>query len=164
MADLEDTLEEPAEQLWEQLDDIHAGMLGVEGSGQHMQPMAPQLDRDANIIWFYSRRDSDLARAAGGGSRAHFCVIGKDHDYHACLSGTLRQVDEGAPVDRFWSPVVAAWFEGKHDPALTMLELDLEEAAIWASPSSALAFGWEILKANLTDEEPDVGVKTNISF
>ena len=35
MADLDKARTEPAEQLWEELADIHAGMLGVEGSGQH---------------------------------------------------------------------------------------------------------------------------------
>ena len=41
MADLKAARDKPAEQLWDQLKDIKAGMLGVEGSGQHLQPMAP---------------------------------------------------------------------------------------------------------------------------
>ena len=163
MADLDKARSEPEEQLWEQLDDVHAGMLGVEGSGQHMQPMAPQLDREAGTIWFYTRNDSDLAKAAGGGAKAHFCVIGKDHDYHACISGPLRQTADRAKIDQFWSPVVAAWFEGgKDDPALTMLALSMEEAAIWASSSNPITFGWEIAMANLSNDQPDVGVRTHI--
>ena len=165
MADLEKARSEPKEQLWDQVDDIHAGMLGVEGFGQHMQPMAPQVDRDASTIWFYTRKDSDLAKAAGDGAKAHFCVVGKSHDYHACMSGSLRQTEDRAKIDQFWSPIVEAWFEGgKDDPALTMLALSLEEAAIWASSANPITFGWEIAKANLTDDQPDVGVKTHVNF
>jgi general stress protein 26 len=164
MADLDKTRSAAVEQLWDELDKVHAGMLGVEGSGQHMQPMAPQLDPEGRRIWFFSRDDSDLARAAGSGAKAHFCVIGEDHDYHACLSGALRQNRDQARIDAFWSPVVAAWFEGgKADPALTLLELELSDAAIWAS-SNPIRFGWEIAKANVTEGEPDVGVRTHVRF
>jgi hypothetical protein len=34
------TEEQPEQQLWEQLDKVRAGMLGIEGSHSHMQPMA----------------------------------------------------------------------------------------------------------------------------
>ena len=63
MADLEKARSEPKEQLWDQLDDVHAGVLGVEGFGQHMRPMAPQLDREAGTNWFYTRKHSDRAKA-----------------------------------------------------------------------------------------------------
>jgi general stress protein 26 len=61
--------------------------------------------------------------------------------------------------------VVSAWYDkGKDDPSLIVLEFTPETAGIWASTDSALRFGWEIAKANLTDSEPDVGVKTEVRF
>ena len=60
---------------------------------------------------------------------------------------------------------MAAWFEGgKEDPALTMLQLKLDDVAIWASTNSTLKFGWEIAKANLTGKEPELGYHTKISL
>lgn len=165
MADVEKTKQDPVGQLWEQLGEIHAGMLGVEGSAQHMQPMAPQLDPKAKTIWFFTKKSSDLVRAVGTGNRGQFCIVGKDHDYHACLSGTIKQNTSQEKVDELWSPVTNAWFEnGKDDPELALLEMTLYDAAIWASSSSALTFGWEIAKANITDSEPDIGVRTLINF
>jgi general stress protein 26 len=165
MVDLKKTQSNPEEQFWDELDGVHAGMLGVEGSGQHMQPMAPELDRKANTIWFFSRRDSDLVKALKGGAKAHFCVVGKNQDYHACMSGTLAENPDRSKIDQYWSQVVAAWFaKGKEDPSLTLLEFKLNDAAIWASSSNAIKFGWEIAKANMTGEEPDVGVRAHIRF
>lgn len=165
MADLKDAREKPADQLWDQIDDVKAGMLGVEGSGQHMQPMAPQLDRDANKIWFFTKKSSDLLKAVGDGAKAHFCVVGEHHDYHACLAGRLRENRDAAKIDEYWNPVVAAWYpEGKDDPDMTLLELSLEDAAIWASKGNPILFGWEIAKANATHEEPDLGVRNHIAF
>ncbi len=165
MADLDRARNQPEEQLWDQIDDVHAGMLGVEGSGQHMQPMAPQPDRDNKKIWFFTRRDSDLVSTLGQSAKAHFCIIGDDHDYHACLAGSLRRSTDRRRIERFWNPVVAAWFDGgQDDPDLVLLEFDLSDAAVWVSSSNPLRFGWQIVKANLTSDEPDLGVQTRITF
>ena len=154
MSSLRQARENPKEQLFDEIDKIHAGMLGVEGTHMHMQPMAPQLDRQTNTVGFFT------------GARAHFCVVGKDHDYHACLAGRLEVRKDPVKIDEYWSSVVEAWFDhGKDDPKLTMLALHLDDAEIWASTGSSLKFGWEIAKANFNpDEEPDVGVKTRVTF
>ncbi len=165
MVDLSKTKNDPLQQLWDILEDTRAGMLGVEDSDQHMQPMAPQLEKESNSIWFYARSDSDLVKAVRTSDRASFCVISKDHDYHASLTGLISENKSRAHIDKFWSPMVSAWFEnGKDDPTLTMLQLKLDDAAIWASSNSTLRFGWEMAKANLTGKEPDLGVHTHISL
>lgn len=165
MADLAKAKNDPLQQLWDVMEDVHAGMLGVEELGQHMQPMAPFIEKETNTVWFYTRDDSQLVQAARTGERAHFCIIGKDHDYHACLAGTIDEVDSPEHVDKYWSPMVAAWFEGgKDDPHLTMLRLQLDDVAIWASSNSTLRFGWEMAKANLTGKEPDLGYHTQFAL
>ena len=166
MSNLTRARENPREQLFDEIDRIHAGMLGVEGSHMHMQPMAPQLDRESATIWFFTRNDTEIATTAASGARAHFCVVGKDHDYHACVTGRLSVRKDPVKIDEYWSSVVEAWFEnGKDDPALTMLALEMDDAEIWASTGSTLKFGWEIAKANIKpEEEPDVGVKAHVTF
>jgi general stress protein 26 len=165
MADLKEAKRNPEKQLWEEIEDIHAGMLGIDGSGQHMQPMAPYVDRDSRCIWFFTSRSSDLVEALGNGAKAHFTVVGEGHDYHACIAGRLTVNNDRRKIDEYWSPVVAAWYEkGKDDPEVTLLQFRPLDAAIWASPSSALRFGWEIAKANLTKSEPDVGVRNHVQF
>lgn len=159
MADLKVSKTDPKKQLWDEIDDVRAVMLGIPETGQHMQPMSPMAAREENRIWFFTRKDTDLARAAGTG-KAHMCLISDDQDYHACVSGTLAISHSQQHIERFWSPVVAAWFSGKDDPDLTLLELIPDHAAIWASSDSSVRFGWEIAKANLTDSEPDVGYHT----
>jgi len=163
MADLKEAKTDPKKQLWDEIDDVHAVMLGIPSTGQHMQPMAPMAAREENRVWFFTRKDSDLVRAAGSG-KAHMCLVSDDQDYHACISGTLVENRSPQHVERFWSPVVGAWFEGKDDPDMTMLELVPDHAAVWASSDSSMRFGWEIAKANVTDSEPDVGVHTEFAM
>lgn len=164
MTDLKETREAPLSQLWRVLESVHAVMLGSPNPEEHMQPMAPQPAADEQAIWFFTRMDTDLAMAAEAGGTVHMCVFGPGGDYYACLKGKLTQQRSQPHIDRFWSPVAAAWFHDKSDPSLTMLRFRPFEAAIWASRGSGARFGWEILKANVTDDEPNLGVTTKVKF
>ena len=165
MADLKAARNEPEHQLFEEIDGVHAGMLGIEGSAR-LQPMAPELDRASRTIWFFARTTSDLAAAAARpDARGLFVLIGKHHDYHATLTGRLAERLDPQVRDRFWNSVVEAWFhKGKDDPEMTMLALELEHARVWVSTHSTLKFGWEIAKAQLNDSEPDVGTMFELTF
>lgn len=166
MSNITRARENPKEQLFDEIDKIHAGMLGIEGAHMHMQPMSPQLDRQTATIWFFTRTDAEIVKALTPGAHAHFCVVGKDHDYHACIAGRLSVRKDPVKIDEYWSSIVEAWFDhGKSDPKLTMLALEMDDAEIWASTGSKLKFGWEIAKANFNpEEEPDVGVKAHLRF
>lgn len=166
MADISAARERPVDQFFDETERVHAGMLGVDGSGLHMQPMAPQVDRDARTIWFFTKSDTALVRAITPGARAHFTLVGKDHDYHACVGGPIEQRRDPEIIDRYWNSVIAAWFEGgTDDPKLTLLALKPQDGEAWASTDSALKFGWEIARANLSDEhQPEVGVQVDLRF
>jgi general stress protein 26 len=163
MADLERTRTDPKGQLWDVLESVNAVMLG-SGGHDHMQPMSPNLARDEERIWFFTRTSTDIAQAAEKRPQVHLCVIGKDHDYHACIRGTLSRSDSPEHVDRFWNPVSGAWFESKDDPELTMLVFTPQDAAVWASTGSTVRFGWEILASNLAGREPEMGERANVTF
>ncbi|MGB7404271.1 MAG: pyridoxamine 5'-phosphate oxidase family protein [Pacificimonas sp.] len=166
MSDTKRARTDPEAQFWDQLDGHTAGMLGVTGSGQHLQPMTHFTSRDEKALYFFSSRSSDLVAAITPGATALYTYVAKDHDYHACMKGKLSISNDPALIEKFWSPIVGAWFaDGKSDPDLALLRLELEDAAIWASTDSTLKFGWEIAKANVTDSsDPDVGVSNHIWF
>ena len=165
MADLNDIKKDAEHELFEQIDDVRAGMLGLENSAQHFQPMAPHCDRNGKSLWFYAKLDSDLVKAIGNGAKGHFIVVGKSQDFYACISGMMRTSKDRERIEQYWSTITAAWFkDGQDDPMLTMIEFKLQDAAIWASTGNPLAFGWEIAKANMTDETPDVGIREHVHF
>lgn len=157
---------EPRQTLFDVLDEVRAGMLGVVGTDQHMQPMTHFPDADGAELWFVTSVNTDLVRAIGQGARAHYCVIGKDQDFHACLSGTIVQSQDRAKLESLWSPAVGAWFQGGiDDPAVCLLRMTLQDAALWASSDSIVAYGVEMLRANLSaDHAPDLGDHVVVTF
>ncbi len=155
----------PEKQLWEQLDKIQAGMIGIEGSHSHMQPMAHTLDNDGRArLWFFTSRASDLAHEIDRGAHAHFCVIGNDQAYHACLKGFLAPCSDRSKVSEYWSDMTAAWFNGKDDPQILLLQFDLLDAAIWASTRNPVRLAWEIRDARNSPKDPDVGARAHVDF
>ncbi|NNU15307.1 pyridoxamine 5'-phosphate oxidase family protein [Parvularcula sp. ZS-1/3] len=167
MVDLTQTENHPDAQFYDILDEVPAGMLHLENTPLHSQPMAATREQGTNTLWFFAKTDSELVQEMRkGNSTAHFVVVGKNHDFHACVNGYIRENLDTAKRDEYWNPVVAAWYEGgKEDPTLTLLQMDLETGSIWGSTGSSVKFGWEIAKANLMDEKtPDVGVHRTVKF
>jgi general stress protein 26 len=148
--------------LWKAIDERHGtGMLGLMDSDQHFQPMTAFVEEDAGQIWFFTRKDTDLARATAGGM-AMFTI--QTNDLQACIGGRLTETLDRARMDKYWNSVVAAWYpDGKDDANLTMLRMDLADAEVWIS-ANPVKFAWEIAKANATHSIPDAGDKAHIDF
>lgn len=165
MVDLDRTAKDPIGQLVKELERAHAGMLGLVGSRDAFQPMGHQVDEETRRLYFFTKTGTDLVRNTGEGAEAQFVFVGKDHDFHASLVGRLTPTRSRAVIDRFWNAVAAAWYAGgKEDPELIVLEFTPSSGVVWGSTGSTLRFGWEIAKANLTESEPDVGLRTEVRF
>lgn len=157
MASLKKFEENPQRQLLEEIKGACCVMLGSPVRDAHMQPMAPQVDIDTGVIYFYSDNTSELGEAIlQQPASVHMCHIEKD--YQACVKGKLSPHNDPAIIDKFWNPVVEAWYPGgKADPKMLMLKFEPENAAVWASDKSTIGFMYEVAKANMTGTTPDMG-------
>lgn len=164
MTDLDRASSDPKDTLWHELTQVEAGMLGITGSGQHMQPMAHHVDAKAGRLWFLTTSDTDLAKALHPDSVAHFVIISGAQDFYACMSGPIAQRQDKAVLDALWQTSAADHFvDGKDDPALMLIALDLESAAIWAQPQGGSHHAWHV-RAAADDSPENRGVRNHITF
>ena len=155
------------QRLWKEIGKVRFGMLGLVGRAPaaHFQPMTAFSEEETGQIWFFTRSDTDLAGQVGQGADAMFVIQAKDQGFQACVGGRLTQTRDAARIDKYWGPVVAAWYpDGKDDPRLTLLRFDLSDAQVWLSETNPVAFGLQIAKANLTHREPDVGISAPVDL
>lgn len=149
----------PQKQLMEELSDARCVMLGSTNPDHHMQPMAPQIDTvdGGTEIFFYSDKFSELGeQIIENPGEVNLCYMEKD--YQACVKGHLSISYDEKIVEKFWNPIVAAWYPGgKSDPKMMLLRFVPESASIWASDLSVIGFMYEVARANLTNEMPDMG-------
>jgi general stress protein 26 len=127
--------------FWKALKSDMTVMIGLEGEGD-AQPMTAQLDSDGGggPIWFFTAKDTDLAKASAGGKDAMFHFASKGHDLFASVRGRLIPDNDRETIDRLWNPFVAAWYEGgQDDPKLCLLRFDPGKAQVWLNEHSLFA-------------------------
>jgi len=134
-----------AAKFWKALKGDRVVMLGLVAVEEgHSQPMTAQLleehQETGGPIWFFTSKDTDLARALGESHRAQIHFSSKGHELFAAVHGTLSSLDDRATIERLWNPWVAAWFEGgKDDPRLLLLRFEPERAQVWLNENSVFA-------------------------
>lgn len=160
------TAAEAEKAFWESLKTSNTGMLGLDQPGYHHQPMTGFGEPETGQIWFFTRTDTDLAKdVAVGGQMGKFCYQAKDDKLQACIHGELSIDPDRERIEKYWNPVVAAWYpNGKTDPHLTLIRFDGEDGRVWVSETGALGFGYQVLKANLTKSTPQVGGVSDINL
>lgn len=150
--------------FWKRLDAINAGMLGT-APALHFVPMSHHADPDADALWFITAQGTELTQAAASGPVDAMYLIGDaSGKLWARIAGQLEQSQDHAKLEQIWSAVASAWFEqGKADPDLRLLKLSLTGAEVWSTPGG-LGFLYEIAKARLTGEKPDMGEHFTLTF
>ncbi|WP_323718607.1 pyridoxamine 5'-phosphate oxidase family protein [Paracoccus aminovorans] len=156
--------EEQAGRFWDRLEKVNSGMLGLV-EAPRLVPMSHYVDRDSRTLWFITAKGTDLVQAvAGGGKPALHAVADESGGLFARLDGTLALSDDRAKLDELWNAVASAWFEeGKQDPDLQLMRLDLTGAEIWLTGGS-MRFLYEIAKSKVTGAKPDMGEHFALSF
>lgn len=151
-------------QFWSRLDDINSGMLGVTQDSR-LVPMSHYTDRKVGVLWFITAKDTDLARSVASGPQdAMHVVSDAGQGLYARIHGTLSLSDNRAKLDELWNAVASSWFEdGKQDPDVQLLRLDLTEAEVWATGGS-MAFLYQIAKSKITGDKPDMGDHYFLTF
>ena len=142
--------------FWKALKSDRTLMLGLDGvEDGHARPMTAQFENDRSPLWFFTSTDSNLVANLGKGHRAIAAFVGKGHDLWASIRGNLVLDNDRAVIERLWNPFVAAWYEGKDDPKITLLRLDAETAEIWLDGSSLVAGVKMLLGVDLKEDYKD---------
>ena len=144
--------------FWKTLDDSPFLFLQQDSDPSTAVPMTAQLDKDANhAIWFFGRRSSALAK--GGPVTATFA--GKGHEMFARFSGVLSEEPSQERLDQFWGKPMEAWYkQGKQDPELILLRMDLGQAELWNSDLGFLDTARMLFGFDMLDEAKDEHAET----
>ncbi|WP_425098456.1 pyridoxamine 5'-phosphate oxidase family protein [Tropicibacter sp. S64] len=153
--DLKDT-------FWDRIEDVQAGLL--ETGGTRPVPMSPMARKDDKAIWFITAEGTAANEAAKTGAKATFNVADPKAHLFATIDGTLEQSHDKAKLDELWSPVASAWFEeGQEDKDVRLIRFTPSDAEVWATDGGA-KFLYEIAKAHVTEEKPDMGDHGRVMF
>lgn len=127
------------QKFWKALKSDRTVMLGTASVAP--RPMTGIAEENRSPLWFFTSSLTDLAIALENGKAqtATGTLTAKDHAVFASFSGAVVIDNDRSVIERLWNPFVAAWFEGKDDPKLRLLRMDLDDAHVWLNEHTMVA-------------------------
>ncbi|MBA4491239.1 pyridoxamine 5'-phosphate oxidase family protein [Paracoccus sp. S1E-3] len=142
---------------------VHTGMLQV--GDDRFVPMAHNLTGEDPDLWFITAKGTPMAEAAAAGAEGCYLVCSEKHGIYADIHGKLSLSEDEAKTEEIWGIIASAWFEGgPRDPDVQLLRYRPTKAEVWLSDTGALGFLYQIAKAKMTGDKPDMGTHATLDF
>ena len=150
---------EDTKKLWSMIKDIKVGMLvSSDDKDLRARPMHISQDEFDGTLYFFTKRRSDKVSEIKKDHDVCVAFSSPDDDSYVSCSGVANVIRDQDLINDMWNPFVAAWFpEGKEDPNVALIKINVYMAEIWDAKESSMVQLYEIAKANLTDTTPDMG-------
>ncbi|HEU4834142.1 MAG TPA: pyridoxamine 5'-phosphate oxidase family protein [Pyrinomonadaceae bacterium] len=162
------TRENDLEKLRELVKEIDFCMLTTvdEGGDLHSRPMSSNGDIDADgDIWFFTSASSHKVSEINKAPKVNVSFADPDKQRYISVSGTAQLVRDRAKIDELWRPEFKIWFpEGKDDPEIALLRVNLEKAEYWDSPSSTIGYALSFVSSLVTGKEPNLGENRKVNL
>lgn len=154
---------EHKELIWNLIKDIQVGMLvsheSEKGDSMRARPMYLVQDAYDGTLFFYTQKNDAKVYEIEQDRDVCMTFSSPEHSTYVSLTGKARLSEDKNLIDKYWSPTVAAWFEGGRDnPNIAMLKVKINKGEHWDSTENKLIQVLEKAKANVIDSKtPNVG-------
>ena len=117
-----------------------AMLVTMTDDGKHIsRPMSPLGDDFTGELWFSADRNSNVVCEINAQPHVNVAFMDEGNSNYVSATGTAEQVDDPAKVEELWNPMMKAWFEGKDDPKLTLIKVDVSSAEYWDGPGNLIS-------------------------
>ncbi len=155
-----------AEKLWEMIRDNRICMMTtIDGGLLRSRPMWAKQDAFKGELYFFTPASSHKTEELAADGRVNLSYADPDDQDYVSVSGTARLSDDRRLIGELWNEGMRTWFpEGKDDPNLRLLIVEVEAAEFWDSPSSTMVHLYGYAKAVTTGKPPSPGDNRKVSF
>ena len=118
------------------------------------RPMQTQNHEFDGTLWFFTQASSHKVDEINHEHQVNLSYAEPSDSRYVSVSGTATLVRDRAKIDELWTPVLKAWFpEGKDDPEVALLRVDVSKAEYWDVPTSTIVKLVGFTKAVLTGKQ-----------
>lgn len=144
----------------EMVEGIRICMLStVVGEGYAVsRPMATQDVAFEGMVYFLTRSTSGKVENIAGNQRVTLDYADPGDSKYVTLRGVASVYRDQKKIDEMWNPMYKAWFpEGKEDPEIAILKVEIREGEYWEANSSKIIMGIKYVAAAVTGGKVPVG-------
>jgi general stress protein 26 len=155
-------------ELREMIKDIDFCMLTTidENGDLHSRPMSSNGQIDANgDLWFFTSASSNKVSEIANSPKVNVSFADPKNQKYISTTGTAELVRDRQKIEELWKPEFKIWFpEGKDDPQIALLRVNLTKAEYWDSPSSTVGYVLSFVSSLVTGKQPDVGENKKVDL
>jgi general stress protein 26 len=145
--------------VWDIVEQVGVAMLTTRCSGGlRSRPVEPRLDREAGLIRIVTDarglKDDEIERHTEVG----LVVISASEKAYLSITGRAEVTRDPAMAEKIWHRTDGVWWpDGPGDPHVRVIVVTPSLAELWDGPSSAAVAIYEMAKARITGDKPDLG-------
>ena len=153
------------DRIWDILQACPVGMFTTRFSGGlRARPLDARPDRKANTIFFVIDVRGLKDDEAKASPDVCFTVLDADANAYLSVSGQATTFYDEALLRKIWKKSDDVWWpNGPVDENVRVLALSPSRADLWDGPASSAVASFEMAKARLTGEKPDLGQNRKVS-
>jgi general stress protein 26 len=156
------------DKVWGLIRDVKVAMLVTKDEDGQLRgrPMrAVQASDFTGTLWFFTTRHSPKAEEIGQDAHVLLTYADPGAQTYVSVSGTAQVLRDPAKQKELWSEPLRTWFPGgPDDPEAALLQVAVEGAEYWDSPSSSFVHAYGYVKARLSGEPPQIGENDKVAF
>ena len=118
---------------------------------QKARPMTV-LEQDGSRLSFLTDRTTEWMQEMTENEQVAIVISDPDDSIFVSLIGTARVSDDKETLDGLWSPTLEAWFDGRDDPNLVALHVDVHDGEYWDGPATGAGRALRGLAGMITGE------------
>ena len=137
----------------------------ITDDGFHSRPMGTAKIEEDGSIWFFTNEYSPKSKEISRDNEVNLGYSDPSNNTYIAINGKAELVDDQARKEAYFSAPIKAWFpEGANDPNLILIKVTPNSAEYWDSSSSKMVVAFNMLKAIVTGETPDMGENEKMKF
>lgn len=131
----------------------------------HSRPMTMQERDFDGTLWFFTAADAPKVWEANRDYEVNVAFSDPHKNKYISASGVATLVRDKAKIQELWKPAYKLFFpKGLEDPELALLQVRVEKAEYWDTPSSFVGRTFSFVKAFATGSPSQLGDHAKVNL
>ena len=154
------------DRVWDIVEKAGVGMLTTRfAGGLRARPLEPRPDLRAGVIWFLTDVRSAKDHEIEADHEVCFVVIDPKDKAYLSITGRAEVLKDSTKAAEIWKSSDQVWWpDGPEDVNLRVLRVEPQRAELWDGPASSAVAIFELVKARLTGEKPNLGENRKVTI
>jgi len=150
--------------VWDIIETVRVCMLTTHSAaGLRARPVEPRPDRAAGLIWFVTDLRSGKEHEIEAEHDVGLVFIDAKAKAYLSITARAEVRRDHAKAAEIWKKTDNIWWSGPDDPNVCVLRVTLITAELWDGPASKAVAAYELAKARLTGEKPNLGENRKVT-